>query len=188
MRQPIAFLAFVLLPWFSRAQTTSVRPAEISGHFIGESAAEFLGREPEAQQQVTVCEQRPREPPCDRLLDAVKRGQRAEVSTSGRMNFVLDDGKLVKLTTLVTEDSDLVIADLTTKFGPRSSEMTFPMQNTMGATWKDHLSVWHTPAVYVRLHEDNNPASQNHHLVLVVESQVEHTREHADPTFLKAHP
>jgi hypothetical protein len=162
------------------AQNAILRPAEVKGHFIGESVAEFLSRVPEAQQQVNVCEQSPKEARCDRLLAAVKRGQRAEVSTSRWMNFVLDGGKLVKLTTLVNEVPDSVKADLTKKFGPRSSETEFPMQNAMGASWKDHLFVWDTPVVYVGLHEDNNPASQNHHFVLVIESRAEHTREHAD--------
>ena len=55
----------------------------------------------------------------------------------------------MKLTTLVNEVSDAK-ADLTKKFGPRSSETAFPMQNAMGASWEDHLSVWDTPAVYAR--------------------------------------
>jgi len=42
------------------------------------------------------------------------------------------------------------------------------------------LYVWDTPTLYVGLHEDNNPASQNHHLILVVESRAKHDREHAD--------
>jgi hypothetical protein len=54
------------------------------------------------------------------------------------------------------------------------------MQNAMGAKWEDHLCVWDAPALYVSLHEDNNPASQNHHFALVMESRTEHDREHAD--------
>jgi hypothetical protein len=180
MRQRrLASLVVIVLPWALYAQSANVRPVEIKGHFIGESIAELLSKEPEAQQKVNVCEQHPGNPTCDRLLAAVKSGQRAEVSTSSWMNFVLDGGKLVKLTTLVNEGSDAK-ADLTKKFGPRSSETAFPMQNALGASWEDHLSVWETPAVYVTLREDNNPASQNHHFVLVVESRAEHAREHAD--------
>jgi hypothetical protein len=162
------------------AQTATVKPVEFKGHSIGESVAETLSKEPEVKHQVDECEQHPAQPACDRLLGAVKRGQRADVSTSSWMSFVLDGGKLVKLTTLVNEDAEAVMADLTKKLGPRSSETLFPMQNTMGAKWEDHLSVWDTPAVYAGLREDNNPASQNHHFVLVVESQAEHAREHPD--------
>jgi hypothetical protein len=81
--------------------------------------------------------------------------------------------------TLVSEESDAV-SDLTKKFGPRSSEAAFRMQNTLGTSWQDRLFVWDTPAVCATLHEDNNPASQNHHYVLVVESRAEYDREHGD--------
>lgn len=175
--------SFVLMFFIAgsvHAQTVTVKLAEINGHFIGESLAELLSKEPEVQQQFTVCEQHPSKPACDGLLAAGKHGKRAEVSTSNWMSFVVDGGKLVKLTTLVMGGADAVKADLTKKFGPRTSETTFPMQNAMGATWEDHLSVWDTAAVYVGLHEDNNPASQNHHFVLVVESRVEHARDHVD--------
>jgi hypothetical protein len=174
--QRLASLVFLFLPWSLCAQTANVKPAEIKGHFIGESIAELLSKEPEVQQDVNVCKQHPGKPTCDRLLAAAKTGKRLEVSTSNWTNFVLDGGKLVKLTTLVNGVSDAVKADLTKQFGPRSSETAFPMQNAIGESWEDHLSVWDTPAVYVGLHEDNNPASQNHHLVLVVESQAEHAR------------
>ncbi len=175
----LASLVLIILPWLLYAQTANVRPVEIKSHFIGESIAELLNKEPEVQQEVNVCEQQPRKPICDRLLAAVKRGQRAEVSTSSWMSFVLDGGKLVKLTTLVNEVSDAK-ADLTKQFGPPFSDTAFPMHNAIGASWEDHLSVWDTPAVYVALREDNNPASQNHHFVLVVESRSEHARPHAD--------
>ena len=184
MRQRLASLVLIVLPWALHAQTANVRPIEIKGHFIGESIGEFLSKEPEVQQEVNVCEQHPGKPACERLLAAVKRGQRAEVSTSSWTsnwtNFVLDGGKLVKLTTLV-KSSDAE-TDLTRKFGPRSTEIAFPMQNAIGASWKDHLSVWKTPAVYASLHEDNNPASRNHHFVLVVESRAEHAGEHTAAT------
>jgi hypothetical protein len=178
----LASVVLILLPLTLNAQTTDVRPIEIKGHFIGESIGELLSKEPEVRQKVNVCEQHPGKPNCDRLLAAVKRGQRVEVSTSSWTNFVLDGGKLVKLTTLVNESPDAVENDLSRKFGPRSTDIAFPMQNAMGASWEDHLSVWDTSAVYASLHEDNNPASQNHHFVLVVESRAEHTRDRTEMT------
>jgi len=170
-------LAFVLLPWSLYAQTANVRPVEVKGHLIGESVAEVLSKEPEVHRDVDACEQYPSKPTCDRLLAAVKHGERAEVSTSSWTSFVLDGGKLVKITTLI-DDPEVLKADLTKRLGPRSSETAFPMQNVTGANWEDHLSVWDTPDVYVGLREDNNPASQNHHWVLVVASQAEHARQH----------
>jgi hypothetical protein len=159
-------------------QAAKVKPPDIQGHFIGESVAELLSKEPEVQQEVNVCERNPNTSTCGRLLAAVKGGKRAEASTSNWMNFVLDGGKLVKLTTLVHDDFEEVNADLVKKFGSRSSEASFPMRNAIGQNWEDHLYVWDTPSLYVRLREDNNPASQNHHFVLVIESTAGHSREH----------
>jgi hypothetical protein len=180
MRQLIASLVFIALPGTLFAQTAKVRPPEIGGHFIGESVAEFLRIEPEVQQEVNVCEQHPSKTICDRLLVAVKRGQRTDVSTSSSVNFVLDGGKVVKARMFVNDLSDAVKTDLTEKFGPRSSETAFPMLNAMGASWEDHIYVWDTPTAYAALHEDNNPTLQSHHFVLVVESPAEHAREYAD--------
>lgn len=173
-------LVLISLPWSLYAQTENIKSVEINGHFIGESTAELLSKEPEVQQELTACEQHSAKLNCAALLAAVKDGQRAEFSNSSWTSFVLDGGKLVKLRTLVHGTTDAAKADLTKKFGPRSSETAFPMRNTMGAGWEDRLSVWDTPAFHVSLREDNNPASQNHHLVLVVESRGELAREHAD--------
>lgn len=163
-----------------------MRAIAIKGHFIGESIAELLSKEPKVEQQVKLCEQNPTKPTCDRLLAAVEHGKRAEVANSTWMNFVLDGGHLVKLTTLVNEHSDAV-SDLTKKFGPRSSQTVFPMQNALGTTWEDRLSVWDAPNFYATLREDNNPASQNHHYVLTVESRAEHDRECAEEATQSAH-
>ena len=179
MQRRLICFVFMSLPWSLSAQTGHMKPIEIKGHFIGESIAELLSKEPKVQQQVKSCEQRPTKPTCDLVLAAVEHRGRAGVANSSWMNFVVDGGHLVKLTTLVNENSDAV-SDLTKKFGPRSSETTFPMRNALGTTWKDHLSVWDTPTVYATLREDNNPASQNHHYVLSVESRAEHDRECAE--------
>ena len=179
MQRRLICFVFIFLPWTLSAQTGDTKPIEIKGHIIGESIAELLSKEPKVQQQVKWCELHPIKPTCDRLLAAVERGGRAEVANSSWMDFVVDSGHLVKLTTLVNEKSDAV-SDLTEKFGPRSSATAFPMRNALGTTWKDHLSVWDTPAVYATLREDNNPASRNHHYVLIVESRAEHDRECAE--------
>jgi hypothetical protein len=179
--QRLASLVFLLPPCALCAQTANLKPPEVQGHSIGESIAELLSKEPEVQQKLDICGRNPRKPTCASLLAAVKSGTRTEVSTSNRTDFVLDGGKLVKLTTLVNETSDAK-ADLTKKFGPRSSESAFPMQNVLGQNWEDHLYVWDTPTIYVALREDNNPASQNHHFVLVIESRAEQAREDRDET------
>lgn len=179
MQGRLICFAFIFLPWVLCAQTIDVRAIRIKGHFIGESVAELLSREPKVQQQVNLCKQDPIKPTCDRLLAAVGHGQRAEIANSSWTNFVLDGGQLVKLMTLVDEHSDAV-RHLTKKFGRRSSQTAFPMRNALGATWEDRLSVWDTPTVHATLREDNNPASQNHHYVLTVESRRECERERAD--------
>ena len=177
MPSRLTFVLLTLLPWCSYAQTTNLPLAEMKGHFIGESVAQLLSKEPEVQQQVNACQQHAHQAACEQLLGGVNRGQRARISTSNWTSFVIDGDKLVKLQTLVHGSSDVAKADLSAKFGAQSSETAFPMQNAMGARWADHLSVWDTPAVYAGLREDNNPASQNHHLVLVVESREEHAHE-----------
>jgi len=175
--QRLASLVFLFLPWFLCAQTAKVKPPDIKGHFIGESVMELLSKEPEVQQKVSICERNPQKTDCDWLLAAVQSGERATVSTSNWMDFVLDGGRLVKLQTLAHGEFGEVNADLTKKFGSRSSETAFSMHNAIGQQWEDRLYVWDTPTLYVGLHEDNNPASQNHHLILVVESRAEHDRD-----------
>src|SRR5579862_1285543 len=177
-RRLICFVS-IILPWTLSAQTGDMKPIAIKGHFIGESIAQLLSKEPKVQQQVKWCEQHPTTPTCDRLLAAIEHGGRAEIANSSWTNFAVDGGHLVKLTTLVNENSDAV-SDLTKKFGPRSSATAFPMRNALGTTWQDRLSVWDTPTVYATLREDNNPASQNHHYVLIVESRAEHNRERTE--------
>jgi hypothetical protein len=172
----IAWGMLLFCPWSLCAQTPPVK-AEIKGHFIGESVAELLGKEPEVRQQVSTCERSPRKSDCDEMLAAVKSGNRATVSISSWMSFVLDAGRLVKLQTLIPGEFGEINADLTRKFGLRSAETVFPMRNAIGQNWEDRLCVWDTPAVFVGLHEDNNPASQNHHFVLVLESRAEHERD-----------
>lgn len=184
-RRLICFV-FIFLPWTLCAQTAGVQAIQIKGHFIGESIAELLSKEPKVQQQVKLCQQNRIKATCNRLLAAVERRGRGEIANASWTNFVLDAGQLVKLTTLVNEHSDAV-SDLTKKFGPRSSQTAFPMQNALGATWEDRLSVWDTPTVYATLREDNNPASQNHHYVLTVESRAEHDRESAEEATQSAH-
>ncbi|MGH9692217.1 MAG: hypothetical protein ACRD4C_14260 [Candidatus Acidiferrales bacterium] len=171
----------IVFPVASRAQAVRVNYAELDGHFIGETTADFLRIEPDAQQEVDVCRQRPARRTCDRLIAAIDRGQRAEVSNSASVNFVVDGGRLVKLTMLVDGDFDDVAADLTKKFGARSSEINLPSQNEMGAKWQNHLVVWDTPNVYVTLYKDNNPSLQDQRAVLIAESQAEHLAEDVQP-------
>lgn len=177
MLRRLVYLVLIIPPWALNAQTAGAPSVEVRGHFIGETISQLVAQEPEVRQRINACRQRPARPDCDRLLAAVKRGQRADVSTSSWTTFVLDGGKLVKLTTLVNEAPDDLKADLSEKLGTRCTETSFSMQNALGATWKDHLSLWDTPTIWASLHEDNNPASQNHHFVLVVESRAEHIGE-----------
>lgn len=187
MRQLIASLFLIAFPGFLFGQATDVKPAEIRGHYIGESTVRFLHLESEAREEVEVCRQHPTLPICDRLLAAIERGQRAEISTSvpldldhpdapkDTINFVLDGKKLVKITMLVND-----VADVTRIFGPSSSESVIPSQNASGEKWENHLAVWETPDAHVTLFQDNSPSLQDRRPVLVVESRAEQAREDAD--------
>ena len=185
MSNRLTFAVLILFPWPLYGQVINERPIEIKGHFVGESVAELLNKEPDVQRRVTVCGQHRGTRDCDRLLAAIERGQRAEVSNSRWMSFVLDGGKLVKLTTLVDGDFDTAKTDLTAKFGNRLTESAFPMQNALGQRWEDHLYLWDTSALHIALREDNNPASENHHLILVVESQAERAADGAHEAHLR---
>ena len=188
MRPPLASLAILILAAPVCAQTANVQPPEPKTHFsgrfishsIGETSAELLSKEPELQQQVSSCERDPGKTDCDWVLATVKNGRRGTLSNSNWTSFVLDDGKLVKLQALVHGEFARIDADLTAEFGPRSSDTSFPMRNAIGQNWEDRLYVWNTPTLYVGLREDNNPASQNHHWVLVIESRAEHLQHAGD--------
>jgi hypothetical protein len=180
MRHLFSLLVCVALPGLLHAQATSVQPAEIYGHFLGESIAEFLSKEPDAQEEVNVCRAHRERSTCSQLLAALDLGKRAELSTSNSRDFILDGGRLVKLTVLVDESYEAVTADITKNFGPRSSETALPNKNAIEAKWENHLSVWETPNIHVTLFEDNNPKLQDHHLVLVFEIPAGHTREHSE--------
>jgi hypothetical protein len=174
---------YILFPASSHAQALSVDYADFNGHFIGESISDFLHAEPDAQQELDVCRQRPERQrrTCAQLIAAADRGQRAEVSDSESVNFVVDGGKLVKLTMLVDGDFGAVAADLTKRFGARSSDTMVPSQNEAGTKWQDRLDVWDTPSVYVTLFQDNNPALQDRRPVLVAESHAEHLLDNPKP-------
>jgi hypothetical protein len=47
--------------------------------------------------------------------------------------------------------------------------------------WESHLTIWHTPTLYVSLYLDNNPSLQDHRLSLTIEAPTEHTRETPEP-------
>jgi len=161
----------------AHAQAADVKPTEIRGHFIGETIAAFLRMEPEAQQEAEVSRQHSNQPSCARLLAALDHGQRAEISTSNSINFVLDGGKLVKLTMLVDDAPDAIRVDLTKKFGLQPRETTIPGQNYLGAKWENRSFAWDTPDAYVTLYEDNNPSIQDRRPVLVVESRASYERK-----------
>lgn len=174
MRRLLASIALIAFSGPLHAQAPNSAPVEIKGHFIGESISDFLRIEPEAQQEVDVCREHKTRPSCDRLIGALDRGQRTEISTSDSMDFVLDAGRLVKLTVLVRETTDEAAQALTQKFGAPASSTNTPNHNSSGAKWQNRLFVWSTIGAYATLYEDNNPSLQDHQPVLVVESQSEH--------------
>lgn len=170
-------LLFVVLSAPAWAQNGAFSDAAFTGHLIGESVADFLRIEPEAQQEADVCRQRAERRRCSDLIAALDRGQRAEVSTASSANFVLDAGKLVKFTVLVDANVQAVSDGLTRKFGPLSKLTALPVRDSSGTKWSNHLYTWDTSAVYVTLYQDNNPSLEDHRLLLIVESHAEHLLE-----------
>ena len=173
----LILVLFAGLPGGLWAQAPDSSAANFKGHLIGEGLAEFLSMEPDAQQEVDVCRARPARHSCDRLIAALDRGDRAEISTSGAINFVLDGGKLVKLTMLVDKPFDAATSDLSQKFGPQTSASVLASQNALGAKWNNQLHVWDTPSIYITLYQDNNPSLADHRLLLIAESHAEHLLE-----------
>jgi len=180
MRRLLASIALIAFCGPLHAQVPATAPVEIKGHFIGESVGDFLRIEPEAQQEVDVCREHKTRSSCDRLLGALDRGQRTEISTSNSMDFVLDAGRLVKVTVLVRETTDEVAREFTQKLGTAAISTNTPNHSSSGANWQNRLFVWNTAAVYTTLYEDNNPALQDHQPLLVVESQSEHILDEAE--------
>ena len=174
MRSSLLILVlFIGLPTVLRAQA-SAADADLQGHLIGETIADFLRIEPEAQQETNVCRQRAERRRCVELIAAVDRGQRAEVTTAKSANYVLDAGKLVKLTMLVSNGFEMSSDALSKKFGALPKKTALPSHDSSGAKWENQLYTWDTPAVYATLYQDNNPLLQDHRPLLIVESHAEH--------------
>ncbi|MGA8143268.1 MAG: hypothetical protein WB987_05195 [Candidatus Acidiferrales bacterium] len=178
------------LPGSLHAQQSSSAPAtplEIRGHHIGEPIKLFFRLEREARDEVEVCNENPGRPACSHLLDAVEFGKRAELSTSvaadldhpegdrETTDWVLDGGKLVKISMLVNEARGELKS-----LGRPSSEKSIPSQNSSGAKWENHLTEWRTPSLFVSLYQDNNPSLHDHRLSLTIESPSEHARDNPD--------
>jgi hypothetical protein len=180
--KPFVFILVILtgLSGLLWAQASGVSPLDFKGHLIGEAVADFLRMEPEARQEVNVCRQRPSRKSCDRLIAALNEGGRAELSTTDSVNFVLDGGKLVKLTTLVDKPMDAAVSDLTQKFGPQTRVTLLPSGDGAGARWNNRLDVWDAPGAYITLYQDNNPSMRDHRLLLMAESHAEHLLEDMD--------
>ena len=174
MKLPAFILVLLIgIPSGLRAQSSQATYADFKGHFIGESIPDFLRLEPDAQQEADVCRARPSRHSCERLVGALDRGERAEVSNNDSVNFVLDAGRLVKLTMLIDDSVDAVVGGLTNKFGNPSKTLAADLQNKSGDKWQNREFVWDWPNIHVRLYQDNNPALPDHKLLLVVESHAE---------------
>ena len=169
----LILVLFVGLPTVLRAQATSAN-TDFQGHLIGETVADFLRIEPEAQQEANVCRQRAERHRCVELIAAIDHGQRAEVSTARAANYVLDAGKLVKFTMLVDDSFESSSGALSKKFDALPKKSSMPAHNSSGANWENQLYTWDTPSVYATLYQDNNPLLQDHRPLLIVESHAEH--------------
>ena len=177
MKPLLIFVLSLGLPVGLHAQNATISNADFKGHLIGESVADFLRLEPEARQEADVCRQRTGRRRCVELIAAIEHGQRAEVSTAGSANFVLDAGKLVKLTVLVDDTFENICNSLTQKFGTPSKKTSLPSHDPSGKKWENQLYLWDTPLIYLTIYEDNNPALQDRRPLLAVESHAEHLLE-----------
>jgi hypothetical protein len=175
-------------------QQPAATPFQIHGHSISEPVRRFLRLEIEARDEVEVCHQNPNRPACGRLLDAIEYNKRTEVSTTApadldhpegardTTNFVLDGGKLVKISMLVDEPPEELKS-----LGHPTSEKSIPTQSPSGAKWENHLTIWQSPDLYVELYQDNNPTLTDHRLSLIIEAPAEHTRDNPDAASPAAH-
>jgi hypothetical protein len=176
-------------PSHSRAQQSApaAAPLEIRGHYIGEPVKRFFRLDLEARGEMEVCRQNPNRPACGRLLDAIEYGKRADISTTvpadpnnpegdrETTNFILDGGKLVKISMLANAPPEELKS-----LGRPTSEKSIPAHDDSGAKWENHLTIWDTPTLYVSLYLDNNPAIQDHRLTLTIEAPTEHARENPE--------
>jgi hypothetical protein len=186
-------LAFIICttalatPPHSRAQQPTAAPLEIRGHYIGEPVKHFFRLDFEARGEMEVCRQNPNRPACGRLLDAIEYGKRADISTTvpadpdnpegarETTNFILDGGKLVKISMLANSPPEELKS-----LGHPTSEKSIPAHDTSGAKWENHLTIWDTPTLYVSLYLDNNPSLQDHRFTLTIEDPTEHARENPE--------
>ncbi len=184
MQTALASLLLLAISGVLQTQSADVQPIGIGGHRIGESVKLFLRLEPDARSELEVCHQHPDKAMCVQFFGAVEKGQRAEISTttasdpdersafSDTYNFVLDGGKLVKITVSVNN-----VAEVMKTYDRPSSETVTPHHNDSGAQWEDRLTAWELPNGYVTLVVDNNPVIQDRRPLLVIESREEHARE-----------
>ena len=184
-------------PTHSRAQQSAPAPTplEIRGHFIGEPVKRFFRLDYEARGEMEVCRQNPNRPACGRVLDAIEYGKRADISTTvpadpdnpegdrETTNFVLDGGKLVKISMLANAAPQELKS-----LGRPTSEKSIPAHDTSGAKWENHLTIWDTPSLYVSLYLDNNPSIQDHRFSLTIEDPTEHARENPEPAASSVKP
>jgi hypothetical protein len=176
--------SLLLLAFSTLFQTPSADVITVgaAGHHIGESVKLFLRLEPDARSELEVCNQHPTEIQCVHLLDAVEKGKRAEISTavpadldhpdsSDTYNFVIDGGKLVKITLSVND-----IAEVMKTYGKPTTDTVTPHEGASGVKWENRQSVWETPSGFITLDADNNPRLRDHRPLLVLESREEHAR------------
>jgi hypothetical protein len=177
---------------------TEVDVINARGHAIGETMADFLRLEPEIGQKAEVCRQRvdvhPVHPAhaaeapgedadkrtdgldCADLLAALDGEQRLEITNASSMEFVLSDGKLVRLTMRlegrVEDEAADAAANLAKQFGTPSRETSISGQDNMGAKWKSCLVVWEMADASVTLYEDGDPSLQDRRPLLILESRA----------------
>jgi hypothetical protein len=185
MHPRTASLLLLAISALLQTPSADVIPVGAVGHRIGESVKIFLRLEPGARSELEVCDQHPNEIQCVHLLDAVEKGKRAEISTavpadldhpdsSDTYNFVIDGGKLVKITLSVND-----VAEVMKTYGKPTTDTVTPHEGASGVKWENRQCVWDTPAGFITLDTDNNPRLKDHRPLLVLESREEHARSNS---------
>jgi len=180
VRKLIASLILWFTPALVHAQSV---PVQIRGHFIGEPVERFIHLEADVREELEVCDQHPRASFCQQLVGAMERGDRTEISASitpdldhpdaskDTINFVLEGKKLVKMTMLLNDMSDVAA------LGHPSSESDVASHGAAGAKWTNHLTTWDMQDCYATVYQDNNPSLEDRRPIFTMESREEHARE-----------
>src|SRR5580704_6150099 len=115
MRYVVSSLLVMALTGLLHAQTADVSVFQVRSHYIGEPVTRFLRLDPNAREEVEICREHSSRSVCNQLLAAIDGDRRGEISVTiphdldhpeqatDAIDFVIEAGKVVKLTMPVTD-------------------------------------------------------------------------------------